>query len=219
LRSGAATWWSSQLSTAATESDRYLVLTTLLVWATPRVILQLSPEISPQLDRFSQPMWNRLFGRLERANKAEKFKVDKSFSRDLANCGLRLAAALALRLPNEAAIEIADAKFSSYRGNDLRLLRFHLGYLYEDVFKNPAKWSGALSVIKRAYKLGIVITAPFVGSPDDRHKIPNGVAKSICSKASDYPLILVEAAQSQLTKSAGAKAKAPGAVARSEGWF
>jgi len=29
-------------------------------------------------------MWNRLFGRLERANKAEKFKVDKSFSRDLA---------------------------------------------------------------------------------------------------------------------------------------
>jgi hypothetical protein len=217
LKSGSASWWTAQFSAASNDDERYFVLTIFLYWATPRVILSLAELVSPQIDLLHAKRWGRLYGRLERTIKVERFSSDQPLKTLLEKCGLRLSVALALRLPNEIASEVAVVKLGRYRGTDRRLLRFDLEHAVPAAIANPSKWKGTLSKVRRAYKFNVSVMGPFLGR--SQVKIPLSTAKIICSDALDYPLNLVEAAQAQLTKYAGSKAKPPGAVARGDRWF
>jgi hypothetical protein len=190
-----------------------------LVWATPRAVLSLAELISPHLEQLDDERWELLYGRLERSNKVDKFVIQQSMKVALEHCGLRLSVAIALRLPREKALEIAEAKLGDYRGNDRRLLRFDLENVLPLALQSPSKWKTVLPKVRHAYKMDVSINAPFIGRSEQNSNIPPSVAKVICTNAKEYPLHLIEAAQSQLTKQAGSRAKAPGAVSKAEGWF
>jgi hypothetical protein len=148
LKSGSASWWTAQFSAASNDNERYFVLTTFLVWATPRVILSLVELVSPQIDRLPAKRWDRLYGRLERTIKAERFGSDQPLKALFAKCGSRLSVALALRLPREIASEVAAVKLGRYHGTDRRLLRFDLEHALFAAIKNPSKWKGVLRKVR-----------------------------------------------------------------------
>jgi hypothetical protein len=222
LKSGSASWWKMQLEAASNQDQRYFALTVLLVCCAPRLILSISEIISPMLDQLPSKYWDRIHGRVERLDRLERFAIRQPLRTALAKCGERLSVIIGLRLPAELASEIVKIKLTRYRGNDRRILRFQLDQMLAAVFRKPSKWRSALPIIRHAYAKDITaLMGPFLNQsgPEEHGKIPLAVAKAICSNAGEYPLGVIEAAQTQLAKHAGSRAKPPGAIARLEGWF
>jgi hypothetical protein len=218
LRPNATNWWSTQLSCAVTDDDWILVVTVLLVWATPKVILALADEIAPKLEKLGQPHWDQLFGRLERANKTDKARFDDLLFGGLAKCKNRLRVAIALRLSEETVAKLVSSTFRTYHGNDRNILKVCLNVRAAEATRDPLKWRALLPLIRHCYKQEVIGFASMFASRDPV-QIPTTVAQEICTNSLEYPLALVEAAQSLLTKSAGLKARAPGSVARIDRWF
>jgi hypothetical protein len=219
LKSGSQSWWIQQFADSANEEQALLVLTSLLIWGTPRVILILAESISSRLDQLTGAQWGRLIGRLERSSKNDKFNFDQPLSAVLAKYGTKFWMAFSLRLSGEIAEKIVLSSAQTYRGSDRRILRMCLEHRFLEAFKTPSKWKDVLPTVRAAYKLGVIVPPGLWGRADERSQMPIAIAKLICKGASDYPLSLIEAAQGQLTKFVGSKAKAPGAVARNDGWF
>lgn len=217
LRPNATNWWSSQLSCAVTEDDWFLAVTVLLVWATPKVILALADEIALRLEKLGHPQWDQLFGRLERASKTEKANVDELLFEGLAKCKPRLRVAVVLRHAGEAAASLVSATFRTYRGNDRNILKVCLNVRGMEAARVASKWRAFLPLIRHSYQQDVTGFMSF--SASDAIEMPTAVAEEICANSLEYPLTLVEAAQSLLTKTAGLKARAPGAVARLDQWF
>jgi hypothetical protein len=219
LRSGSPNWWSKQFADSANEEQRQLVLTSLLVWGSPRIILDFAEIISAQLEQLTTEEWGRLIGRLGRSTRSDKLIYDQALATRLEKFGTRYCVAFSLRASRETAEKIILSSTRSYRGNDRRVLKICLDAKLAEALRNPPKWKDLLPTIRHAYKIPSFIAPVFWGNSDDLSHMPAPIAKIICKGASDYPLSLVETAQSLLTKSAGSKARAPGAVARSDGWF
>jgi hypothetical protein len=219
LKSGSVNWWTEQFAAAKDEEQRNLVLTCFLVWATPRAILVFAEEISTQLDQLTAAQWSRLVGRISRSTKSDRLIFDQQLSSKLAKCSTRFCIALSLRSTSETAERIILSATRSYKGDDRRILRLCLDARLSEAHKNPSKWKELLAIVRRAYKVSGFAAPNYWGSADDLTQMPVAIAKSICKEAASYPLALVEAAQNQLTKAAGSKAKAPGAIARTEDWF
>ncbi|MDA9525711.1 hypothetical protein XI06_36680 [Bradyrhizobium sp. CCBAU 11434] len=220
LRSGSPSWWETQFAQAGEDDDLlYFVLTVFLVWATPRTVLALAASISPRLEMLSESHWEVLSSRLERSNFVDKFIPEQSIKSALAGCDLRIAVALGMRLPDEMATQIATTKLAEYQGDDRRILRFGLERGATLVLENPTRWSSYLPRLRHAYSRGLNAPYSLFAHGHAQVQIPLPTARKICSNAAEYPLNLIEAAQAQLTKHIGSKAKAPGMVAKSERWF
>ena len=171
-----------------------------------------------RLGSLTTRQWERLIGRLGRSIKSDKLSYNLDLAKTLEKFSIRYSIALSLRMLPEIAEKIVLSATRSYRGNDRRILKICLDAKLAETLRNPSKWKDLLPMLKHTYKLDSASLA-FWGTSDDLSHMPAAIAKAICKEASDYPLAIVESAQSLLTRAAGSKAKAPGTIARSDAWF
>jgi hypothetical protein len=131
----------------------------------------------------------------------------------------RLAAVLVARAAGDCDYEIIDGILSDYRGDDSFVLRTCVDSVARLLRRDASRTKEVLGLLKHAYAMNIMTESMISTKGLDGRDMGASTAKDILRNSSEYPLALVDMAQSLLTKDAGSKAKPPGAVARVEHWF
>jgi hypothetical protein len=218
LKSGAISWWSNQLDACDKENVTF-VLRSLLFWASPRTIIRLAARLSPLVEALEESACRRLLILLERT-KRERITLSDSDVKVLRQSSPRLAIIMAARASHAYAAPIINLALTTYSGTDPITLRGYADSLLGQAIHDPSKWKNALPVVRLAYKQDMILrNADELGRNISSALMDNATAMEILSSAQDYPLRLVHAAESRVTKMAGSKAKLPGEVATNERWF
>ncbi len=222
LRSGATRWWSDQLVVASGEADKFFELICVLVWGSPRTIIQVGDLISELVDALPPLEWSELFGSIERVlsfDPERRARIDSKLLRSMNRLSPRVLAVLITRSGHLSAEQILDGSLRDYSGKDTSVWSSIVDIALLRAVREGT-WRDALTRVKRAYDNGVT-TSSSAWSFQVAHAeiVPFNVAKEICRDANKYPLYILDAAEASLTKAAKLKVKAVGTLANQQRWF
>lgn len=227
LRAGSYLWWKNQFNNTSTSDQILLALLVCLTWAGPATILKLLETIDGFLKNLKDDEYSLLFNALERANKGISPKSNykySSFKHIIREKGIsiRLILLISLKLNDRGRQSLYNDNFSEYQGRDNYILEFCMENAIKELneLKNIDK---NLALIKHCYKENLnpeFKEVPYLfGIFRSNKTIPLKYAIKIMKDSVNYPLSLLEIAESVCRNDVARNAIPVREIANKERWF
>jgi len=225
LRSGAASWWKSQLELATDNDDKLLVLLLCTIWATVPTLLSILEPLDSVLTNLPSWLWSKLYSALSWLRYLVKFD-DKTLDSIEAEklppkLSERTANILASHTDLESRHKIFRRYFENSSNTELATLEFVQREALDLQRLGTASWNPNLRAIQRCYELGQVFPPLMSHRSPPKNGVPisGTVAAKVMESQDKYPGVLVRLAEERCRAEVATGIVPVSRIAERDRWF
>lgn len=215
-------WWKSQLEASSSSSP--LVATTILLWARPGVVRELSGSVRSEIEGLCHQHFDHVIRSIVRLGSAVDRATRRSGAVKHAHWSRQLGARTQLALHCRYGGKPSEAGLRRMAG-ELRGSSQALGYLLLESFrialKDPTYWRAAVDVADICKGLEDGASTPFwiAGLPSDVELLSERFARKVLEEPRDASSLAFSLANSSLTRADSWRPRPVDEIAAHEGWW
>ena len=223
-RAGVPRWWSNQLHSAKSADEIWMALLLFATWAGTKTFQELAEEFDKLIVNLPTSDWDALYSSLERVASPD---VVSSWITSLRICvsalpsslSARTVSILAERCTPETRDELYERYLVDYRDDDPIIASLRSDVLVRRALADETKWPQAIKELKTSYSLGMGVSRALIELRRPGFALPHAVAAEVADHPTEFPAILVWAAEARCRQVATTRILPVGRVAVEEGWF
>ena len=224
----AASWWKRAVQDARTPNDNLWIMTLLLAWGPGAVIKSMLPRLTKAIKQLDDDRWGDLFYSVRTVASITKGRRQSLAGFDEVVLSTisseRLKAFLLLRLPKSLSLKVMIELLENFDGQDRYLALFLEGRSLSESARDPKIWKSTISFLKNrnpsTFRQDVYFNLRRSRSYySTRDLMPYSVAIEVAQTPEGFPLHVLEAAETSLSRRPRSTLTTLGSVALEQRWF